>query len=191
MWLSVASSSDGTKLVAVNQGSSPAYAGRIYTSTNSGATWTLTSAPANRWNAVASSADGTRLVATANGGPVYVSIDSGITWTLSDDAFQFWTSVASSADGTKLLGVTSPGVIYTLQSAGVALSPVLNISLSGNQAFLTWLTNNATGFNLQQNTNLLTTNWVAVSGTPAVASISYQLTVLPTNRQNFYRLKSP
>jgi hypothetical protein len=99
--------------------------------------------------------------------------------------------VASSADGTKLLGVTSPGVIYTLQFAAGALPPVLNISHSGNQAFLTWLTNNATGFNLQQNTNLLTTSWVAVPGTPAVTNISYEVTVSPTNRQNFYRLKSP
>jgi len=58
-WYSVASSGDGTKLVAAI-----ANAG-IYTSANSGSTWKPTSAPARYWNAVASSTDGTWLVAAA------------------------------------------------------------------------------------------------------------------------------
>ena len=58
-WQSIASSADGTKLVAA------VIEGSIYTSTNSGITWTLTGAPTNRWAGVASSADGTRLVAVA------------------------------------------------------------------------------------------------------------------------------
>jgi hypothetical protein len=32
---------------------------------------------------------------------------------------------------------------------------------------------------------------VAVPGKPAVTNISYEITVSPTNRQNFYRLKLP
>jgi hypothetical protein len=57
-WFSVASSADGTKLVAVGNPS-------IYTSTDSGTTWMLASAPANSYSSVASSADGTKLVAAA------------------------------------------------------------------------------------------------------------------------------
>ena len=67
-WSSVASSADGTKLVAAadfdgvwdgtNYGD-----GLIYTSTNSGATWTPTTAPSEHWSAVASSADGSNIVA--------------------------------------------------------------------------------------------------------------------------------
>src|SRR2546427_812542 len=37
--------------------------GSIYTSPDSGATWTQTSAPPERWASVASSADGSKLVA--------------------------------------------------------------------------------------------------------------------------------
>src|SRR5207245_2152891 len=58
--------------------------GLIYTSTNSGVSWTKTAAPINGWSAVASSADGVRLVAadSASGdGLVYTSADSGVTWT--------------------------------------------------------------------------------------------------------------
>jgi hypothetical protein len=66
----VASSADGTKLVAA---SGPSWVvpefivspGRIFTSTDAGATWITTRAPTNTWASVASSADGTKLVAAA------------------------------------------------------------------------------------------------------------------------------
>jgi photosystem II stability/assembly factor-like uncharacterized protein len=63
---SVASSADGTKLVAGVNG------GQIYLSNDSGITW----APRGSvlpWYAVASSADGTKLVAGAYGGQIYTS----------------------------------------------------------------------------------------------------------------------
>src|SRR5882757_7926745 len=60
-WTGVAASADATKLVAV------AYSGSIYTSTDSGATWTQRAFTQN-WQAVASSADGVKLVAVAYGG---------------------------------------------------------------------------------------------------------------------------
>ena len=56
-WQCVASSADGTKLVAAIQG------GQIYTSTNAGVTWTAQNSGNHAWQCVASSADGTKLVA--------------------------------------------------------------------------------------------------------------------------------
>jgi photosystem II stability/assembly factor-like uncharacterized protein len=58
----------------------------IYTSADSGATWTQTAAPQQSWISVASSSDGTKLVATGNTPPsavgyIYTSSDSGATWT--------------------------------------------------------------------------------------------------------------
>jgi hypothetical protein len=57
-WSSVASSLDGTKLVAV-----PGRGNSICISSNSGATWTPITVPNTRWSCVASSGDGTKLVA--------------------------------------------------------------------------------------------------------------------------------
>ena len=54
-----------------------------------------------------------------------------------------------------------------------------------------WLTNNSTGFNLQQNTNLASTNWLTVTNQRVVTNQSYQVIVSATNHQNFFRLKSP
>ena len=66
-WSSVASSSDGTKLVAVVNG------GQIYTSINSGVSWTPRESSRN-WYSVASSSDGTKLVAVAHSDQIYTGV---------------------------------------------------------------------------------------------------------------------
>ena len=104
-WHSVASSSDGSKLVAGVGG------GQIYTSTDSGVTWTARDTGRN-WRSVASAADGSKLVAGVQGGQIYTSTDSGVTWT-ARDFNRNWRSVASSADGSKLVAVANNGQIYT------------------------------------------------------------------------------
>ena len=83
----MASSSDGTKLVAV---ANPGY---IYTSSDSGKNWKQRTAPQQAWQSVALSSDGTKLVAVSDnmdhtniwyvGGYIYTSVDSGETWTQS------------------------------------------------------------------------------------------------------------
>jgi hypothetical protein len=88
----VASSGDGTKLVAVAMGS------QIYASNNSGATWTAR-ATIGHWTSVASSSDGTKLAASA-GNVVYTSVDSGVTWTSAGIA---GSVCAVPADGSKLI----------------------------------------------------------------------------------------
>ncbi|MBI5775646.1 MAG: hypothetical protein HZA89_18155, partial [Verrucomicrobia bacterium] len=122
-WYAVASSADGTKLVALDYYGSGG-GGRIYTSTNSGVTWTPRES--NRyWVSVASSADGTKLVAVEDGygtgGFIYTSTDSGATWAVRASK-RWWKSVASSADGTKLVAVENGGgaggLIYTSTDSG-------------------------------------------------------------------------
>ena len=72
-WTSVACSTNGTKLVAAGGGS-------VYTSTNSGLTWTVDGAFDG---SVASSADGTKLVVATSGQGIRTSTNSGETWTLT------------------------------------------------------------------------------------------------------------
>ena len=109
-WRAVASSADGTKLVAAASG------GQLYTSTDSGATWTARES-ARSWQGVASSADGTKLVAGVVGGQLYTSTDSGATWTARESA-RSWRGVASSSDGAKLVAVVYGGHIYTSTDSG-------------------------------------------------------------------------
>lgn len=115
-WASIASSADGTKLVAVAGG--PSGTERIYTSIDSGATWTARESNRN-WIAVASSADGVKLIAAVgSGGALYTSTNSGITWTPRATSGP-WNSVASSADGTKLVAGQLGGRIYTSVDSGL------------------------------------------------------------------------
>ena len=84
--------------------------GLIYTSTDSGVTWTPRES--NRhWYSVASSADGSMLVAVEFNGQIYTSTDSGVTWT-PRESNRAWTAVASSADGSKLVATVDLGLIY-------------------------------------------------------------------------------
>ena len=111
-WTSIASSSSGTKLVALS-GYCGAPNGDIWTSTDSGATWinrTLT-APVHeaRLISVASDSSGMNLVAV--GSSIWTSADAGLTWTRqiapSDTSdSDVWVSVASDATGKHLIAAT-------------------------------------------------------------------------------------
>jgi hypothetical protein len=163
----------------------------IYTSTDSGTTWVTNNTPSEHWVTVASSADGTRLAAATADGLLYYSTNSGAVWISTNTPFQQWQSVAWSGSGNLLVGASFYGGIYQLPFAVAIAPPILKISVSASQAFLTWLTNNSTGFNLQQNTNLVSTNWLAVTNLPVVTNQLYWVIVPSTNRQDFFRLKLP
>jgi photosystem II stability/assembly factor-like uncharacterized protein len=114
IWTGIATSADGNKLAAV------AYNGGIYTSTNSGSTWTATSAPGAKWWAIASSADGRKLAAVIYNGGIWVSTNSGATWSQTGAPTKTWAAIASAADGKKLAaaanGPTGGGPLRRLRS---------------------------------------------------------------------------
>jgi hypothetical protein len=99
-WLGVASSAEGSNLVAAAfnvLGSG----GQLLTSTNSGSAWASHETNRNWW-AVASSADGRKLLAAVNGGQLYLSTNSGANWAAT--AFtNRWTTVACFWDGGRLI----------------------------------------------------------------------------------------
>lgn len=123
-WQCIASSADGSKLVAGQ------WTGGIYVSTNSGTTWTPTTATNEYWTSVASSADGCKLLAAAanesDPGGVFTSTNSGATWVSNSLPSMYWGSAASSADGNTL-AVAAPfggtigarGAIFTSTNGGM------------------------------------------------------------------------
>ncbi len=91
----VASSSDGTRLVAASSG-------LIFLSSDAGLTWKKSDAPEKAWSSLACSADGKRIIAASDEG-VHISMDEGARWLRSALPGQRWWRVASSADGLNLL----------------------------------------------------------------------------------------
>jgi hypothetical protein len=115
-WYGIASSADGSRLAAV------ASVNGIYTSVDSGITWTATSVPSAQWRSIASSADGSKLVAAVFGGGVYTN--SGTSWAVTGSGSGNWISVASSASGSTLYAAASGGAVYKSSNAGASWSAV-------------------------------------------------------------------
>lgn len=196
-WASVASSADGSKVVAVSE----VYwvgGGSIFTSTDSGMTWTSNNVPNMAWTSVASSADGKRLVAV--GGPAYVSSDSGATWSLDPWTLEYFggdlLTVASSADGCKLLGICGGGPYSSAGYAPVFTayttpSPQLNLVSLTTNLLLSWIIPSTT-FLPQQSSDLTATNWSTVTNQPMLnlTNLQNQVTLPLPSGNSFYRLKS-
>jgi hypothetical protein len=133
---SVASSADGTRLVAVSSG------GSIYFSTNSGVNWTSNSVSGVYFAiSVASSANGAKLAALAffggiPGTTLYTSTNVGIDWMSNSIPSRNLIAVASSADGNKLVAVV--GATPTTTTGSVVSGPIFTSTNSGT----TWITNN-------------------------------------------------
>ncbi|HEX4341774.1 MAG TPA: sialidase family protein, partial [Verrucomicrobiae bacterium] len=183
-WENVASSADGTKLVAVavNGGSG------IYTSTNSGASWTKQpNAPTTAMLRVASSADGGRLVTTAwNASQIYNSTDSGVTWT-TNLLTKFWYAVASSADGCRLVA-NGGDRVFVSQTIP---APVLGLTMKNEKACVSWVVPSL-DFKLQTSLDPGSASWADITNEPALNLTNLQdEVVLPSTGSGFYRLRTP
>ncbi len=122
-WSSIAMSSDGIKQTVVS------LEGYIYTSSDSGVTWTerMRGTSDLNWNSIllrsiAMSSDGTKQTVVSSKGHIYTSSDSGVTWTermgsTSNLDANLWRNIAMSSDGTKQTVVGTRG-IYTSSDFG-------------------------------------------------------------------------
>lgn len=113
-WSAIATSGDGTRVVAVS----------IDTlfpllSTDSGVTWTnMTSAGQRSWGDIVMSADGTKMAAIASN-KLYTSMNSGATWA-EQVVPGARSQVAMSADGMKIIATVygNNQFVYTSKDAG-------------------------------------------------------------------------
>ena len=179
-WQGLACSADGTRAVA------GAYGGMVYLTGDSGTTWAEAGLPSRRWGGVGCSSDGTRLIAAAWEGDVHLSGDSGLHWNQAQAPSGSWLPVASSADGIHFFaGIwdSSNGGIYE-----ASLPPVLHITPSANTTVVSWA-GPATGYVLQENPDITSSNWRVVSATPTSAGGQNQVMVSPNAGQTCaYRL---
>jgi hypothetical protein len=177
-WAAIASSADGSHLVATSSSGT-------YVSTNSGSNWTKYNIPGI---STASSADGSKLIVcyadSSAKGQIFISTNYGITWNNNSPSIG-WLSVASSADGNELWVGQNQG-IWICRSTP---SPQLNLAPSDTNLALSWLVP-STNFVLQQNSDLATTNWVALTNTTTLnlTNLQNQVLLSPTNSSGFFRL---
>jgi hypothetical protein len=173
-WKAAASSSDGSKLVVVGG------SGGIYTSTNSGTNWSG-GFNSDYWLYVASSANGSNLVVGAPGAATYISTNSGQSWlpTFFPGAYR----AASSADGSRLFLVEFFGRIYTLDPG-----PPLRLEHSGGSMVLSIPNYALSSYALQQNDDLSTSSWSAVTNARTDTNGWFQYVLPPSGSNRFFRL---
>ena len=112
-WTALASSADGSRIVATEAGTG------ISVSYNNGSSWASTNSTTSAWHAIASSADGSKLVAAVYSGGIYSS--SGAAWAQdSGTSGGNWTALASSANGNALAATAYGGYIWTSTTAGAS-----------------------------------------------------------------------
>ena len=151
-WSCIAMSDDGTKIVATAQDDNLSGTngnGYIWTSTNTGASWTARTGPGKQlWTGCAISGDGTKMVACSGGASMgslanrypYTSTDSGASWTARTSlGAGYVEGAAISDDGTKVLITRlSGGAYYSLNSGasftatGIASSSARSCAISGD-----------------------------------------------------------
>ena len=125
LWLSVAVSANGSRLLAMNEPSPPYAAGPYWISTNSGGSWAPTVEPSG-FTVLATSADGSLSVAaiyqTNQPGGIYISTNSWVTSTLVAVGTEggYWSALASLAEGGRLRAFAIDGGIYLTMGTGTA-----------------------------------------------------------------------
>ncbi|MEI6479105.1 MAG: hypothetical protein WCO18_02310, partial [bacterium] len=161
--------------------------GYLYTSNNSGATWTSNiSLGQHGWQTINSSSDGTKLVAAGNGTYIYTSTDGGITWIPRTSVPQYnWQHVAISSDGMKIVGVTYYNYIYISTDGGLTWNSRATsfgglpwrsvfmssdgsniVAVAGSSADYIYTSNDGGLTWTKRTTSLGSKNWQSVSGTP-------------------------
>ena len=126
VWYAIASSADGKKLAVAGLGSEYTdgkfvQTGRIYTSTDGGASWKQRDgAGVGIWNNIFSSTNGMRLIATKVGSSALsISTDGGASWREVDNKFgEGFHSLAASADGVKLIGYIASSKQIVISTTG-------------------------------------------------------------------------
>lgn len=123
LWRNIASSADGSRLIAAPQGG--ASGDLLYMSTDSGQNWSPRASAGSRfWVGVASSADGTNLVAVSFNGPLYISTDGGNVWTAPPTAgTRSWIRAAMSQDGSTMIAAVYRDKIYVSKNSGATWFP--------------------------------------------------------------------
>ena len=136
------------------------------------------------WDAVANAVNYQVFRSLTNGGPysqiAIVTATNYLDNSLLDGTNYFYVVKAANAAGTSANSTqVSARPVSTIR-------PTSTVTLVGNQLQLNWPADH-TGWRLQMNTNLSTTNWLDVSG----ASATNQISIQPTNANAFFRLVYP
>jgi hypothetical protein len=165
----ILSTDDKTRIVVMVGDNGP-----LYNSTNSGLTWTVTSAPGTYDFPLTIGADGGGFSASA---------------TLNQPVEKL-LPVSSPTNGWYAVGKTANDGELVITSQPSQPAPVLSITRTVKGVVVAWPAQYPT-YVLQKNGDLGTTNWTDVTNPVIKSGNENQVIIPPAAEGNFYRLRSP
>jgi len=194
-WGPITCSADGTKVVALTIADNPS----VYSSSNSGASWSTNSIIGHYEGAgAACSADGGKLFVVLNGN-VYLSTNYGRTWVARAPAGRGY-SIACSADGSKLFTVdlTSTSAVYDVylstNSGASWMTTVLTNIVNNTNSHTIWVTSSADGNKLALAIGNPGGSYAAIPGpiytSQSVPAPQLNLALIATNLAFFWTVPS-
>jgi hypothetical protein len=167
-WLTVFASADKKPLVAVRD------SGPIDISDNTGLSWRTIDRPGKYEFTLATTPKGSSFVAVVSIADKPQTLAAAAT---NSSAGKNWYCAASTADGSQLVVTGGPS-----ESA-----PALSITRSGTNSVLAWPAS-FSGFVLQHNMDLPTTNWVTVTNSIEAVNGQNQVILPVVDARTFFRL---
>ena len=125
-WRGCVMSENGQYQVAVNYDSSN---GRIYYSSDFGATWAQSNAPVKLYYTVAASADLSYIIVGAKGGYLYRSLDKGQTWATASSVYSYYDYVTVNETG-QYQAACDRDAIYVSSNYGASFTKKSTVSRS-------------------------------------------------------------
>lgn len=110
----------------------------------------------------------------------------------SNNAYTLTSTIGQQDAGAPVSGggYSMTGGFWSMIAVQTPGAPLLSIALTGpNTALISWVASSA-AFTLQQNGNLASTNWTAVTINVNNVNGTNQVTISPVTGYQFYRLKS-
>jgi hypothetical protein len=111
---------------------------------------------------------------------------SGGVYSVSSTIGQLDAGTTMSGGGYSLVG--GFWSLFAVQTPG---APLLSIRLTATNTVMVFWLSPSTGFSLQQNSNLSTTNWFTASGTVSDNGTNRFIIVNPPTGNLYYRLSKP
>ena len=164
----ILSAEDDTRIVMMVGDNGP-----IYSSTNSGMNWEIITQPGEYEFVLSLGPKGGGFMAAAT---IRASPENQ---SAKNSPVLNWYAVGSASDGSRLV----------MTGGASQLMPALAIRHSGGGMVVAWPAT-FTGYVLQANTDLSSTNWVDVTDPVRTAGDENQVLVSSTSANGFYRLKS-
>jgi len=122
--------------------------GNIYSSSNSGSTWSQTSAPSAVWSAIKCNSSGSIITASINNGTIWLSTNSGSTWTNSYNPVSRWNAGSWNAASWNALCLDANGIYLNITTTNPLYAFTFTISnglLTTTSKYISNICSNPTG----------------------------------------------